>query len=211
MSGGTVFFVDDNAAVRKSMSTMLRSEGLRVQTYASAREILNFCPSEDTPGCLILDFKLQRTTGIALYEKLNEKGCYLPFIMLSGVGGVDDATLAMRRGAVDFLQKPASLDSILPAIERAFEIDREAKVKRRRVTEFQRLLAKLTPRERQVLDLVVKGKLTKQIAKVLEIAEKTVDVHRSNITKKVQSKSVVELVRKYVEYQRDSKDFRDIS
>ena len=79
------------------------------------------------------------------------------------------------------------------------------------MTEFQRLLTKLTPRERQVLDLVVKGKLTKQIAKVLEIAEKTVDVHRSNITKKVQSKSVVELVRKYVEYQRDSKDFPDIS
>lgn len=215
MNGGadlvssTVHVVDDNPTVRKSLATLLRSEGLRVQTYASAKEILNLCPSGASPGCLILDLQLHDTSGIALYKKLTERGCYLPFIMLSGIGGVDDATQAMRLGAVDYLQKPVAAKTILPAIEKAFEIDRVRKERIQRVADFRKRLARLSPREKQVLELVVDGKLTKQIAKVLMIAEKTVDVHRSNITKKIRTNSVVELVRKYVEFQRDIEELSE--
>lgn len=208
-NGGIVHFVDDNSAVRKSLASILRSEGIPVQTYASGKEILNLCPSESSEGCLILDLQLQDTTGIELYKKLTERGVRLPFIMLSGVGGVEDATTAMRLGAVDYLQKPIVAKTILPVVRRAFRIDRERKERIRRVGEFREKLSRLTKRESQVLELVVEGKLTKQIAKVLSIADKTVDVHRSNITKKVRTNSVVELVRKYVEYQRDLEELEE--
>jgi two-component system, LuxR family, response regulator FixJ len=194
MNKQTVILVDDDQSVRESLEWMLREEQLRVDAYPSPKNLLLEYDA-DKPGCLVLDLRLPEMSGIELHDQLVERGCRHPFIIMTGHGEVLDATQAMRSGAVDFIEKPLDRKLFLARVYEALERDKLQRSEhlRRRDLEFR--LTKLTPREREVLTLVVEGLLTKQIAGQLGISIKTVEVHRSNITKKMGVESVVQLVR----------------
>lgn len=196
----TVFVVEDDAGVRSSIAILLRSDGLRVRTFASAKEVLNLCPDESDRGCLVVDLRLPEMTGVELRAELVSRGCHLPFIVVSGACGVTDAKEAIRQGAVDFLEKPVSRADLLQAVHQAIEHDRVLADQRAQYLAFRAKLAALTAREKQVMELVVAGRLTKQIASELQVAQKTIEVHRSNITKKMKVQSVIELVKQYTEF-----------
>lgn len=190
----TVFLVDDDPAMRESLSWLLRTDGLHVEEYGTIDELLSAYDAE-TPGCLVLDFKLPKSTGLDLYCRLRKSGCRHPFLMISGHGDVSTAVQAMRLGAVDFLEKPFERQTFLDRVREAIAEDQQRRQQDGDRQEVQRLIDTLTPRQREVLDLVVDGQLTKQIASKLNISAKTVEVHRSHITKKMRVNSVAQLVR----------------
>jgi RNA polymerase sigma factor (sigma-70 family) len=190
----TVFVIDDEASVRKAVARLLTSAGHQVETFGSAEEFLRR-PSYDGPGCLILDVKMPGQSGIELQEALANAGCYLPVIFVSGRSDIPISVKAMKAGAVDFLTKPFQHTELLKAVNVSLAKDREARVSRAEVQEIERRLQTLTAREREVLCLVVAGRLNKQIAYELGISEKTVKVHRARVVEKMRSDSVAELVR----------------
>jgi RNA polymerase sigma factor (sigma-70 family) len=193
-SSSTVFVVDDDAAIRKAVSRLLRSAGIAVAAFASAREFLaQHDPA--TPGCLVLDLAMPGFDGLRLQTTLRETGSNLPIIFLTGQGDVSKSVQAMKGGAFDFLTKPVNAKNLLPAIRAAIERDAVARREQADFSEIHTCLDTLTPREREVLQHVVAGKMNKQIAGDLGITQATVKMHRARVMAKMKVQSVAELAR----------------
>ena len=189
-----VFVVDDDAAVRKALSRLLRSAGIGVATFASPTEFLaQYDPA--TPGCLVLDIAMPGFNGLQLQTALGEKGSILPIIFLTGHGDVSKSVQAMKHGAFDFLSKPVKDKDLLTAIRAAIETDAFVRLEKAKMSEILAHLDALTPREREVLEHVVAGKLNKQIARDMGITEATVKMHRARVMVKMKAQSVAELAR----------------
>ena len=190
----TVFVVDDDAAVRKAVSRLLRSAGIAVAVFACPREFLaQYDPA--TPGCLVLDIAMPGFNGLQLQTALGEKGSTLPIIFLTGHGDVSKSVQAMKGGAFDFLTKPVKDKDLLTAVRAAIETDAFVRREKAKMSEILARLDKLTPRERELLEHVVAGKLNKQIACDLSITEATVKMHRARVMAKMKVQSVAELAR----------------
>ena len=193
-TGPTVFVVDDDAAVRKAVSRLLRSAGIAVTVFESPREFLaQYDPN--TQGCLVLDLAMPGFNGLQLQTVLGERGSILPIIFLSGHGDVSKSVQAMKGGAFDFLTKPVNAKNLLPAIRAAIERGAVARREQAELSEIRARLDTLTPREREVLEHVVTGKLNKQVAGDLGITEATVKMHRARVIAKMKVQSVAELAR----------------
>jgi RNA polymerase sigma factor (sigma-70 family) len=188
-----VFIVDDDASVRKGLERLVRSVGLRGKTFASAPEFLQ-CAASDGPSCLVLDVRMPGVSGLALQETLAAAGQGIPIIFITGHGDIAMSVRAMKAGAVDFLPKPFNDQELLEAIQAALARDRQAREGRAARQAIQERAARLTPREREVLGLVVAGLLNKQIAAELGMSEKTVKAHRAQVMQKMRVSSVAQLV-----------------
>ncbi len=190
----TVFVVDDYAPVRSAVSRLLRAAAFAVAAFASPEEFLaQYDPH--TPGCLVLDLDMPAVNGLELQRILARKGSVLPIIFLTGHGDIPKSVQAMKRGAIDFLTKPVNDENLLAAVRAAIEKDRALRREQTDLSEIRARLATLTPREREVLEHVVTGKLNKQIAGDLGTVEQTVKVHRARVMQKMRVQSVAELVR----------------
>ena len=190
----TVFIVDDEAPVRKALSRLLRAAGFVVAAFASPGE---FLAQHDLhkPGCLVLDLMMPGINGMELQRALARKGSVLPIIFLTGHGDIPKSVQAMKSGALDFLTKPVNDENLLASIRAAIKRDSVARREQAELFEIRARLASLTPREQEVLDHVVTGKLNKQIADDLGVVEKTIKVHRARVMEKMKVQSVAELVR----------------
>ena len=189
-----VYVVDDDSSIREALSSLLRSVGLNVQTFGSAREFLR-APRADMPACLVLDVRLPDGSGLDLPDELRDMEAPLPIIYITGHGTIPMTVRAMKSGALEFLTKPFRDDDLLAAIHTALDRDQAARAERSKLTDARHLVERLTPREREVLDLVVAGKMNKQIAAQLGTAEQTVKQHRGRVMRKLQVDSVADLVR----------------
>lgn len=193
----TVHIVDDDEALRDSLVWLLESEGHAVATHASAEEFLAHWKPQ-LRGCLLLDVRMPGMSGLELHEKLVSEGSTLPVVFITGHGDVPMAVSALKRGAVDFIEKPFNDRDLLTLITQCLELDRERSSQRRQDAEVSRRLEQLTSREREVLDLIVGGRLNKQIADALGISIKTVEVHRARVMEKMGVASLAELVQQVV-------------
>jgi FixJ family two-component response regulator len=189
-----VFVVDDDASVRCALARLIRSLGMHVETFASGQEFLS-CQIPDGPACVVLDVRLSGENGLVLQDTLRTLERQLPIIFITGHGTVPLCAQALKAGAVDFLMKPVDEQELLEAISRAIEADRCSQDKRHKRAALTWRVTTLTPREREVMALVVKGLLNKQIADVLGTSEKTIKVHRARVMQKMRAISVAELVR----------------
>ena len=180
----TVFVVDDDESVRNSLRWLLESIRLRVETFASAESFLEN-GSAQRPGCLVLDVRMPGMSGPELMDRLNDSGAHLPIIFLSAHGDVPLAVRAMKGGAVDFLHKPYNNRQFLERVRQALEKDARLRAQQSRMGNYEKRVAALTPRERQVLDKVVAGLSNKLIARELDISYKTVEAHRSRLMRKM--------------------------
>lgn len=194
----TIFVVDDDSAVRDALKLLLRSVGQSVETYGAGSEFLE-AYSEDRPGCLVLDIRMPGMSGLELQQKLNEKHSILPIIFITGHGDVPMAVEAMQAGAVDFIQKPFRDQDLIDRINQALEKDTSNRAALGERNDIRRRLETLTPREREVLDLVVHGKANKVIAGDLKLSQRTVEIHRARVMEKMQASSLAHLVRMVLE------------
>jgi FixJ family two-component response regulator len=192
--GATVFVVDDDPAVLRALSRLLRSHHLQVQTFQSAKSFLEQ-HDDSVPGCLILDIAMPDVSGLELQKILKSTNSHRPIVFLTGHSDVPNAIRAMRDGAINFLIKPVNSRTLLDAVNEALEKDRLDRSIRAEVMSVQNRLATLTPREREVMGYVVTGLLNKQIAVELGTVEKTIKVHRSRVMHKMGVRSLAELVR----------------
>jgi two-component system response regulator FixJ len=190
----TVFVVDDDADICEALCWLLESDGLKVETHTSAQSFLS-AYDPDRPGVLALDVRMRGMDGLGLQELLNARGYEIPVIILTGHGDVPMAVRALKAGALEFLQKPVNDQALLDCLHRAMQIDADNRRKRANRLVVRARMAKLTPREREVMDLVVAGYPNKRIAEVLCLSEKTVEVHRKRVMRKMKAASAVELVR----------------
>ena len=189
-----VFVIDDDASMRTAISELIEAVGISCQTFGSGQELLE-ATLPDVPSCLVLDVRLPGLSGLNLQRELTARGISIPIVFITGHGDIPMSVQAMKAGAVEFLTKPFRDQDLLDAIEQATERDRSA---RRQFTEIRELQVRseaLTPRELEVMRLVVTGRLNKQIAAELGISEKTVNVHRAQVMHKMQADSLAELVR----------------
>jgi FixJ family two-component response regulator len=192
--GATVFIIDDDPGVRDSIHDLLESVGLRSQSFATTQEFLRG-KRGDGPSCLVLDVRLPGMSGLDFQRKLAEAGVPIPIVFLTGHGDIPMTVQAMKSGAVAFLTKPFREQDLLDAIQQALERDRTTRAQQREVDDLRKRYETLTPRERQVMDLVVSGMLNKQIAGELEASETTIKIHRGHVMQKMQAGSLAELVR----------------
>jgi len=190
----TVFVVDDDPSVRKGISRLLASMGFRSETFRSAEAFLARERYEGV-GCIVLDVRMPGLTGMNLQDELNKADYSMPIIFITGHGNIPMSVQAMKKGAADFLTKPFDDKELLQAVEKAIEKNRKAKAERAELEEILERMDRLTAREHEILRYVVTGMLNKQIALKLDIAEKTVKVHRGRIMEKLCVDSVAELVR----------------
>jgi FixJ family two-component response regulator len=190
----TVFVVDDDRGVRNSFRELLLSIGLAVETFESAQSFLD---AFDTarPGCLVLDVRMARMSGLALEAKLAEMGADIPIVFISGHGDISMAANAIKRGAVDFVPKPYQEQQLLDAVNEALRRDASRRAPALGADGLDERLKTLTSRERQVLDLALKGNSSKEIALELGISHRTVELHRSNLLEKLGVASITELLR----------------
>jgi FixJ family two-component response regulator len=189
-----VYVIDDDASVRDGLDDLLRSVGLTVKTFGSTRDFLSGV-RPDAPACIVLDVRLPGTSGLEFQRSLVSSGIHLPIIFISGHGDIPMSVHAMKSGAVEFLTKPLHEQALLDAIQAAVERDRAQRDDAKVVAELRQRFDSLTSREREVLTLVIAGRMNKQIAGDLELSENTVKVHRSQITRKMRARSLVDLVR----------------
>ncbi len=189
----TVFVVDDNAAVRKSVRALMESAELAVETYASAEEFLATYDAE-RPGCLVLDVRLRQASGLDLQDELRRRKAMLPIIVLTGHGNVPTSVRALKAGAIDFLQKPTPPNVLLERVHAAIAMDREKRAAATDRGAVMQRLAHLTPREREVMELLIAGKTSKQIAAALRVSVRTVEGHRRMVLSKTNVSSAAQLV-----------------
>jgi two-component system response regulator FixJ len=194
MSDKAVFVVDDDAAVRQGLRFMLRAAGYRVEAFPSGRSFLeDYDPRRG--GCLLLDVQMPQTSGLELQQQLNVRGWRIPVIFITGHGTVPLAIAAMKAGAFDFIEKPLREDALLESIERALHWNDGAYEERLERATLQIRVALLTPREREVFELVAVGEPSKIIARQLGISFRTVELHRAHIIEKLQARSLSDLIR----------------
>jgi len=189
-----VFVVDDDASLRESLKDLIRSVGLQVEAFASAQEFLH-SKRPDVPGCLVLDVRLKGVSGLDLQKRMADADMEIPIIFITGHGDIPMTVQAMKAGAVEFLTKPFRAQDLLDAVQQALERDRNAREQRAKVEELHSRYRSLTPREREVMSLVVAGLLNKQIAGDLGTSEASVKVHRQHVMEKMAAGSLAELVR----------------
>lgn len=189
-----VYLLDDEPEMRKALTRLLRAQGLAVQSFASARELLAQAPPKG-PACLVLDVAMPEMDGLQVQERLRERGVDLPIVFLSGRGDIPMSVRALKAGAEDFLTKPVDGADLLRAIRAALQRGADRRAKSDDLTALRERLALLTPREREVLGHVIAGKLNKQIAAALGTGEQNVKVHRGRLMRKLGLKSVADLVR----------------
>ncbi|WP_454839844.1 response regulator transcription factor [Pseudomonas hormoni] len=189
-----VFVVDDDLSVREALSSLIRSVGLRVETFASAQDFLRH-QRPDATACLVLDVRMPGLSGLDLQRELAHAGERIPIIFITGHGDIPMSVRAMKAGAVEFLPKPFRDEDLLDAIREALERDQVARQQRAELAEIQDKYDTLTSREREVIVLIVKGMLNKQVAAELGITEITIKVHRRHILQKMRAKSLPALVR----------------
>ena len=188
-----IFMVDDQAGVLKALGRLFNAAGFSSQAYTSAQAFLD-SGNADAPGCLILDLAMPEMDGFALQKELAAQGSDLPLIFLSGHAGIRDGVQAMKAGAADFLTKPVDEEALIHAVEQALQRNQIARQSRLERDSVVIRLASLTAREREVMDLIIEGKLNKQIADTLGLAEKTVKIHRARVMRKMQVRSAAVLV-----------------
>jgi FixJ family two-component response regulator len=192
-SAPIVHIVDDDPSFRTAVGRVLTACGYRTAPYASATALLEALPNGE-PGCILLDVRMSGVSGPQLQRQLAEIGCRLPIVFVTGHGDVPTSVEAIKAGAEDFLTKPVPKEKLVAAIDRALAHDGELRERDERIDALRSLVARLTPREREVFDLVVRGKLNKQIAHELGAAERTVKAHRRSIMEKCEARSITELV-----------------
>lgn len=190
----TIFIIDDDKSVRRSLSLFLQSFGYQVETYESAEEFLE-TKKFDGVGCIILDVNMSGKSGLELQEELIKAGSDLPIIFITGNGNIQMSVNAVKKGAVNFLEKPFGDEEILHAISEAIQLSGEKHTQMIEKAEAQNLMKMLTPRELEIVKYLPTGLLNKQIAGELNIAEQTVKIHRRNICDKLGVKSVPEIIR----------------
>lgn len=189
-----VFVVDDDPLIRDGLRSLIKSVGLYVETFGSSREFMQRKPS-DAPACLVLDVRLPGLSGLDLQRELNESNIQIPIIFMTGHGDIPMSVRAMKNGAQEFLTKPVRGQDLLDAVQQAIARDRAARQERAMMADLRTRFDSLTPREREVLDLIVAGLLNKQIADELNIGEVTIKTHRVHIMQKTQAESLAHLVR----------------
>jgi FixJ family two-component response regulator len=189
-----VFVIDDDASVRDAIADLLRSVGLEVQSFGSSQEFLQ-SKRPDAPGCIVLDVRLPGVSGLEFQRTLNKSNVHLPIIFISGHGDIPMSVRAMKSGAIEFLTKPLPEQELLDAIQTGIERDRARRQDAKVVAGLRERFSSLTPREREVMALVVTGRRNKQIAAQAKLSDMTVKVHRSQIMRKMGAKSLVDLVR----------------
>ncbi len=193
----TVYIVDDDQAVRDSLSWLIESISIKVEVFSSAQEFLDGYNS-DNPGCLVADVRMPGISGLELQKILNEKKYTIPIILITGHGDVPMAVRALKNGAIDFIEKPFNDQVLLERVNQCLEKDQSDRIEHQDLQSKMSLLATLSPREREVLDQVVIGKQNKIIAADLGISNKTVEAHRANVMEKMDVSSLADLVALYV-------------
>ncbi len=190
----TVFVVDDDEAIRRSLQLLLKSLELHSVAYASADDFLaHYDP--DQPGCVLLDVRMPGMNGLELQQEINRRGAIIPVTFMTGHGDVPMAVEAVQRGAFDFLQKPFREQDLIDRVQRALARDREQRTQLSQREHIRARIASLTPRERQILDRVTLGKANKAMAAELGVSQRTVEIHRANLMEKMQAASLAQLVR----------------
>ncbi|MFA9479130.1 response regulator FixJ [Phycisphaerales bacterium AB-hyl4] len=197
----TVFIVDDDKAVRDSLAWLVESAGVRVEAFDRADHLLERLDEMDRLpfGCIVADIRLPGMSGLDLQDRLREMGVRLPFVVITGHGDVPLAVRAMKAGAVDFIEKPFSDRKLLDRIQHALKHDEKRRLESASKQLLKRRIARLTARERQVMEMVVQGRLNKQVAASLDLSPKTVEVHRAHVMEKMEAGSLAELVRMAVQ------------
>jgi RNA polymerase sigma factor (sigma-70 family) len=191
---GLVHVVDDDASFRTAIERRLKKAGYEVVTYPSAQHLLDRLPSENELGCILLDVRIPGLSGPELQGRLSELGSTLPIVFLTGYPDVPTTVRTIKAGAEDFLTKPVSSDELLRAIERAIAHHEAARELKSKLDIIRAHISRLTPREREVFELVVRGKTNKQIANALGTTERTIKAHRQRVMEKMQVQSLAELV-----------------
>jgi FixJ family two-component response regulator len=189
-----VFVIDDELLIREGIQSLIKSQGLRVETFASARDFM-LAKRPDAPACLVLDVRMPGLSGLDLQRKLSDANIQIPIIFITGHGDIPMSVRAMKEGALEFLTKPVRGQDLLDAIQKAVARDRGLRKERAEMMEIRTRFDSLTPREREVLNLVVAGLLNKQIADELGISELTIKTHRAHLMQKTQAESLAHLVR----------------
>lgn len=196
-SEATVFIVDDDSAIRDSMSMLMKTIGLKSQSFSSAKLFLeHYDPAEQ--GCLVLDVRMPGMSGLELQEALNERQAILPVIFITGHGDVPMAVDAIKNGAADFIQKPFRDQDLIDRINMAIENDQKFRSQLTRKQELKERFESLTPREKEVLNQVVNGSANKVAAHELGVSQRTIEIHRSRVMEKMQARSVAQLVKMYM-------------
>jgi len=191
---GLVHVVDDDASFRTAIERRLKKAGYSVATYSSAQQLLDRLPSETEPGCILLDVRIPGLSGPELQGRLRELGSTLPIVFLTGYPDVSTTVRTIKAGADDFLTKPVSSDELLATVERAIARHEKMRGQRSRLDAIRANVARLTPREREVFDLVIRGQTNKHVAKKLGATERTIKAHRHRVMEKMQVRTLAELV-----------------
>ena len=191
---GVVHIVDDDASFRTAIERRLKKAGYEVATYPSAQHLLDCLPNESELGCILLDVRIPGLSGPELQARLSELGSALPIVFLTGYAEVQTTVRAIKAGAEDVLTKPVSSEELLGAIERALARHQVTRSQRNKLDVVRAHIAKLTPREREVFELVIRGNTNKQVANVLGATERTIKAHRHRVMEKMQVQSLAELV-----------------
>jgi RNA polymerase sigma factor (sigma-70 family) len=189
-----IHIVDDDASFRNAMTRMLRTAGYSVMSYENAQQLLDKLPDETEAGCILLDLQIPGVSGKDLQDRLVRLGATIPIIFLTGHGDIAASVQAIKAGAEDFLTKPVLRTVLLEAIERSLARQRETHQRQNELKAIRSLFDKLTPREREVFDLVVRGQMNKQIAHALGTTERTIKAHRHRVMEKIEVRSLAELV-----------------
>ncbi|HEY2025328.1 response regulator transcription factor [Paraburkholderia sp.] len=193
--GSVIYIVDDDGGMRRALDLLLRSVGLRVETFESPDEFLRF-PHSTGPSCLILDVRLRGRSGMAFHQQIVNSGMQIPVVFMTGHGDIEMGVRAMKAGALDFLAKPFKDQDMLDAVAQALAKDSERLAAEAALTGLRALYESLSPREKEVMSFVLSGLLNKQIASEMNLSEITVKVHRGQVMRKMNARSMPDLVRK---------------